>query len=683
MLISLEKKESQHFSYLNKMQIAKDLNREWLIANGLGSYASGTLSGTLSRRYHGLFVVTQTPPLGRVLFVSKIEEELVFSNKRFLLSSNKWSGSENFFPKGFLHIQSFYLDEDIPTWVYQCEDVLLEKKIFFEPEKNSIYITYKVLSETIPNDLKIICKVFINNRDFHGLNSEINVFSKIDDKSIQFLSKEGKLLFSSYSNFRNSLVDDTIYYNYLLEEERERGFSFIENHKCAAIYTESISNVNNNLNIIISTEHDVNKDCKNVLQKIKNKNRINLLKYSQNDYTPNWIRQISYAAHHFIVRRESLTDKNAKSILAGYHWFGDWGRDTFISLNGICCATGQYSTAKSILENYAIYLDAGMIPNRFPDYGETPDYNTADASLWYIEAVANYLMHTQDLDFLKRIYSTLEEIIESYYHGTRYNIKCDLKDGLIYAGEENLQLTWMDAKADGIVFTPRIGKPIEINALWYNALKNINQYAIILCKENNLYLDLIKRVENNFNKYWNNDAQYCFDVIDGPNGNDDSLRPNQIIALSLKYCPLDFKQKKCIIDICGKELVTYFGVRSLAKRSSQYKGQCFGNYLARDSAYHQGTAWSWLLGVYAIAYFKQTQNASVAVSFIEPLGKHINDYGVGFISEIFDGDSPYKARGCIAQAWSIAETLRAWKVLAPYLDPLKLENPFLNNSRSP
>ncbi|WP_186644321.1 amylo-alpha-1,6-glucosidase [Fluviispira vulneris] len=672
-----EKKELHNFSYLNKTQIDLDLNREWLITNGLGSYASGTLSGTLTRRYHGLFVVAQTPPLGRILFVSKIEEEIIFSNKKFLLSSNKWGGSENIFPNGYLHINSFYLDEDIPTWLYQCEDVLLEKKIFFEHEKNSIYITYKILSDNTPNDLKIICKVFVNNRDFHGLNREINVFSKIEDKSIRFLNKNGNLLFSAYTNFSNSSVDDTIYYNYLLEEERQRGFSFVENHKCAAIFSENISKFNDNLQIIISTEKDVDKNWKNVLQKLRNKNRENLFKFSQNNYTPHWIRQIHYAAHHFIVRRESKTDKNAKSILAGYHWFGDWGRDTFISLNGICCATGQYSTAKSILENYAKYIDAGMIPNRFPDYGENPDYNTADASLWYIEAVANYLKHTQDLDFLKSIFSTLEEIIESYFYGTRYNIKCDLKDGLIYAGEENLQLTWMDAKADGIVFTPRIGKPIEINALWYNALKNMNQYALLLCKENNFYSELIRQVENNFNKYWNEDFQYCFDVIDGPNGNDISLRPNQLIALSLKYCPLEYKQKKCIIDICGKELVTYFGVRSLAKSSNQYKGRCYGNYFARDSAYHQGTAWSWLLGVYAIAYFKQTQNASVAISFLEPLGKHINEYGIGFISEIFDGDAPFIARGCIAQAWSIAETLRAWKFLSSKLDPLKLENPLI------
>ncbi|KAB8033537.1 amylo-alpha-1,6-glucosidase [Fluviispira multicolorata] len=672
-------KTSINFISLNKEQINQDINREWLVTNGLGSYASGTLSSILTRRYHGLFVIAKKPPLGRVLYVSKIEEEIEYSGNKFLLSSNKWEGSEELFPKGYQHIESFYLDDDVPTWHYKCNELLLEKKYFFEFEKNTFYITYKILNDFIDKNVLITSKLFVNNRDFHALNKDINIISRYENGHIHFLDQKNELLFSAYSDFENILESDILYFNYQLDAEKERGFDFIENHKCATIFTTNLSQEKKEAHIILSTEDSFNNNPNYILTKIKEKNKKNLFKFSQNNFTPQWISQILYSAEHFIVKRENQNDSDSKSILAGYHWFGDWGRDTMISLPGLCCATGQYSIAKSILENYAKYLDQGMIPNRFSDYGETPEYNTVDATLWYIEAIANYFKYTNDIKFLKYIYPVLKEIIDSYFKGTRFNIKCDIKDGLIYAGEKGLQLTWMDAKANNVVFTERIGKPIEVNALWYNALKNMIEYSKILNIKNEFYFELSEKIELNFIKYWDDNLQYCYDVIDSPEGNDNSLRPNQIIALSLPFCPLNSFQKKSIIDICGKKLLTLYGLRSLAKDSANYKGKYIGDHFTRDASYHQGTSWSWLLGVYAIAYFNVTHNASVALGFVEPLAKHLNESGVGFISEIFDGDSPYQARGCIAQAWGVAETLRAWKIISPHVDSLKQDNYLIKN----
>jgi predicted glycogen debranching enzyme len=305
-----------------------------------------------------------------------------------------------------------------------------------------------------------------------------------------------------------------------------------------------------------------------------------------------------------------------------------------------------------------------MLPNRFPDDSETPDYNTVDATMWYFEAISSYFNSTQDLPFLKEIYSKLENIIEHHLNGTRFHIKCDPNDGLLFAGQEGCQLTWMDAKIGNYVVTPRIGKTIEVNALWYNAIKNMEKFATILNQDNKKYSQLSNLIEQGFERFWNENLGYCYDVIDGPNGNDESLRPNQIIAVSLNYSPLNQYQKRNIIDICGKNLVSFFGVKSLSKNSHDYKNKYFGTPFERDCAYHQGTIWSWLLGNYAIAYYNVTLNASVAIGFLEPLEKHINEAGIGFISEIFDAESPYHPRGCIAQAWGVAETLRAWKFLS-------------------
>lgn len=659
---------SSHFSVLDKETICKNLYREWLVGNGLGSYSSGTISGILSKRYHGIFVISQMPSLERTLFVSKIEETLEIEGVVYHLGTNKWFGRDDLFPKGYVHLEYFYLDENIPVWIYKCDNIYIEKKIFMPHEKNSVYITYKILSPHHKIPIKIQCNIFVNNRNFHSLANNINIIAKENHNSIDFYSLNHNYLFCIKSNFIQNKIENIIYYNYELQEEKDRGFDYMENH-CLGVSLISDFNIENTSEIIISsTNNEPYESSKIVQNHLKDKNQIIIKHWNKEKiYTPDWIQQLLYAVNTFIVKRAHIQNKKAHSIIAGYHWFGDWGRDTMISLPGLCCVTGQMEIAKSILENYARYIDNGMIPNRFSDDGKFLDYNTVDATLWFFEAIYHYYSETKDILFLEKIYPILDNVIDYHIKGTRYQIKCDQKDGLLYAGELGFQLTWMDAKIGDFVVTPRIGKPVEVNALWYNALKNMERFSEDLGMQSKKFNDLSQIVEQGFLNFWNEEEGYCYDVLNSPNGNDKSLRPNQIIALSLNHCPLSQFQKKSIIDICGRYLVSYFGVRSLAKFSAQYKGCYFGSPFERDYSYHQGTSWSWLLGNYAIAYYNVTKNASVAIGFLEPLEKHINEAGIGFISEIFDADAPFLPRGCIAQAWGVAETLRAWKFLSKKL----------------
>jgi predicted glycogen debranching enzyme len=382
---------------------------------------------------------------------------------------------------------------------------------------------------------------------------------------------------------------------------------------------------------------------------------------------PAWIEQLVLAADQFIVDRPLPDAPNGKTIIAGYHWFGDWGRDTMISLPGLTIATGRPEIARSILLTFAKYVDNGMLPNRFPDAGEVPEYNTVDATLWYFEAIRSYYDATADDDLLEELFPVLADIIDWHCRGTRYNIHLDASDGLLYAGESGVQLTWMDAKVDDWVVTPRIGKPIEVNALWYCALRLIAKFARQLGKPYTEYDAIADLTLAKFPRFWNSDTGYCYDVLDSPDGDDPALRPNQIFAVSLPgigakgYTPLlTPTQQREIVDTCGRQLLTSHGLRSLAPNHPQYQGHYGGNQLQRDGAYHQGTTWGWLLGSFVLAHLQVYGDRTQARQFLEPIGHHLQTHGLGTCSEIFDGDAPMTARGCIAQAWTVAEVLRAW-----------------------
>jgi len=350
------------------------------------------------------------------------------------------------------------------------------------------------------------------------------------------------------------------------------------------------------------------------------------------------------------------------SIIAGYHWFGDWGRDTMIALPGLTLATGRANAAKQILLAFSRYVDGGMLPNNFPDAGGKPEYNTVDAALWYFESIRQYFEATQDAVALQKLFPVLASMIDAHIAGTRYNIHVDPADGLLYAGAPGVQLTWMDAKIGDWVVTPRAGKPVEINALWINALETMAGFARLLAKPVEAYERLSAKAKKSFQKFWNAERNCCFDVIDSPGiGNDAALRPNQIFAVSLPVSPLTPEQQKAVVDVCARRLLTSHGLRSLAPGEPGYTGHYGGGPRERDAAYHQGTVWGWLLGPFALAHHRVYRDGEAALRFLEPLGRQIYASGLGTLSEIFDGDAPFTPRGCIAQAWTVGEVLRAWK----------------------
>ena len=375
------------------------------------------------------------------------------------------------------------------------------------------------------------------------------------------------------------------------------------------------------------------------------------------------IRQLILAADQFIVPRAVSGDPDGSTVMAGYPWFTDFGRDAMIGLPGLTLVTGRPDVARRILRTYARFVDQGMLPNRFPDVGETPEYNTVDATLWYFEALRAYHTATGDGDLLRELFPVLQEIIAWHQRGTRYQIHVDPVDGLLYAGEPGVQLTWMDAKIGNWVVTPRIGKPVEINALWYNALRTMAAFARHLGEPDADYDTAADRVYASFERFWNAERGFCYDVIDGPDGNDPALRPNQLFAVSLPHSLLSEEQQRAIVDVCEHRLFTTGGMRSLAYTEPAYVGHYGGGILNRDAAYHQGTAWGWLVGPFVAAHWRVYHDRDRARGFVEPLFRNLEEHGVGSISEIFDGDLPYAPRGCIAQAWSVAEVLRVWQLL--------------------
>jgi predicted glycogen debranching enzyme len=377
------------------------------------------------------------------------------------------------------------------------------------------------------------------------------------------------------------------------------------------------------------------------------------------------------AADQFIVNRQfsgveasaGISTVVGKTVIAGYPWFSDWGRDTMIALPGLCLTTRRYDVAQTILKPFAAFVDKGMLPNRFPDQGEQPEYNTVDATLWYFHAINAVAEATDDWSLVRELYPALKNIIAWHAKGTRYQIHVD-HDGLLYAGEPGVQLTWMDAKVDDWVVTPRIGKPVEINALWIHALRLMAKFAqkVGHTDEAAVYLEHVDKATRSFQRrFWYAEGGYLYDVIDTPSGgNDASLRPNQLFAVSLEPNLLAPEAARSVVDLCAKQLLTSYGMRSLAPTHEDYRGSFTGDRYARDGAYHQGTVWSWLIGPFVEAHYNVYHDRAAALSYLRPFEQHLHDLCVGSISEVFYGDAPHLPRGCAAQAWSVAEVLRVW-----------------------
>jgi predicted glycogen debranching enzyme len=639
--------------------------REWLVTNGIGGFASGTVSGNLTRRYHGLLVAALNPPVGRMQLVARLDETVRYDGADYKIATNRWeSGAVE--PKGYLNIESFRLDGATPVWRFAIADALLEKRIWMQHGENTTYVQYSLLRCSRPIDLEI--KAFTNYRDFHSSTHAGDWRMKIDavKNGIQITAFEGATSFYLLSAEATVEPRHEWYRDCFLPLEKYRGLDDREDHLLAAVFRAKLQQ-NESVTLVFSTTPTALRD--GALSRAENADRQSSLiaQWSSHDMqaasaAPAWIRPLVLAADQFVVKRSLPEEPDGRSIIAGYHWFGDWGRDTMIALPGLTLTTGRADIARKTLLAFARCVDGGMLPNNFPDAGGRPEYNTVDAALWFFEAVRQYFAATQDTTTLATLFPVMAEIINASLKGTRYQIHVDEFDGLLYAGESGVQLTWMDAKVGDWVVTPRIGKPVEINALWFNALEIMASLAAAAKKSRQPFAKLAARVKQSFARFWNAPAGYCYDVIDAPGiGNDASLRPNQIFGVSLPHSPLTPAQQKAVVDICARRLVTSHGLRSLAQGEPAYQGHYGGSTRERDGSYHQGTVWGWLLGPFVLAHLRVYGDSVTAMSFLDPLGKQINSHGLGTLGEIYDGDPPFTPRGCIAQAWTVGEVLRAWR----------------------
>jgi predicted glycogen debranching enzyme len=639
--------------------------REWLVTNGIGGYAAGTVAGLLTRRYHGLLVAALKPPLGRTLLLTKLDEIVTCRGTTYSLGTNRWADG-TIAPPGYRYLQQFYLDGTLPVWHYVCADALLEKRIWMQQGANTTFVQYKLLRGAVPVQLSL--KALVNYRDYHSDTQNLDWQMSVNPihAGVEILAHPHALPFYVGCNGSKVSLAHDWYERFDLAMERYRGLTDRENHLHVATFSATLE-PGQCLTCVASTDilqalppalalqhhHDHEQELIRLWQ----------VQHPQLEAPPAWIQQLVLAADQFIVNRAVPNNPEGKTILAGYPWFSDWGRDTMISLPGLTLTTGRPEIARSILSTYAQYVDQGMLPNRFPDAGEIPEYNTADATLWYFEAIRQYYRQTQDQTLLTELFPVLAEIIDWHCRGTRYNIHRDPQDGLLYAGTPDTQLTWMDAKVGDWVVTPRIGKAVEINALWYNALWTMVNIAQSLGKPSHDYEAMATVVQENFARFWNPQLGYCYDVLDTPTGDDASLRPNQLLAISLYQSPLNPSQQKAVVDSCQKMLLTPYGLRSLATTEPGYQGHYGGNQWQRDGAYHQGTVWAWLIGPFALAHLRVYRQTEQVRQFLKPIADHLLTHGMGSVSEIFDGDPPFTPRGCTAQAWSVAEVLRVWGVL--------------------
>ena len=645
--------------------------REWLVTNGLGGFACGTVAGNLTRRYHGLLIASLQPPLGRTLLIAKVDEIAEYDGGKFALATNRWSGG-GVDPQGFRLIERFRLEGTTPVWTYALADALLQKSVWMQDGANTTYVNYKLTRASRPMQLSL--KALVNYRDYHATArattsaGERPMRVEPVERGLRVTAGDGARPYYLRSSRAHVDAAHEWYRNYDLAAERERGLDDGEDHLHAGTFWTMLAE-GESVSIVLSTEAAPNLDAGAAY-------RVHLAREQKllgdcaaanpalAAEAPDWVRQLALAANQFIIRRPAKGVAEGMSVIAGYPWFGEWTRDTMIALPGLALSTGQYSVARNILRAFAHFADQGMLPNYFPDTGRAPEYNSVDATLWYFQAIRSYVASTQDLELLRELYPLLTEIIDWHVRGTRHNIKVDAQDGLLAAGAPGVQLTWMDAKVGERVITPRAGKPVEVNALWYGALLAMKQFSRDLGLSPAAYEFMAKRARAGFQRFWNPAASYCYDVLDGPDGNEAALRPNQIFVVSLPESPLSTEQQSAILDVCARRLLTSFGLRSLAQDQPGYVGCYAGGPAERDAAYHQGTAWGWLLGPFALAHLRIHRDPLCAASLLEPMGQLIHSAGLGTAGEIFDGDAPFNPRGCFAQAWTVAEILRAWTAIA-------------------
>ena len=650
---------------------------EWIVTNGLGGYASSTILNINKRKFHGLLFVAFNPPIDRHLLLSKIDEEIQIGNDRFPLNSNEFR--DVMYPEGFRNLKGFAL-HPFPTFHYQVSGVHVRKEIFMPYLKNMVVINYEVFN-ALDESAALNLYPLVNMRHFYEttnkddlqfsqkqISNGVMLESHPEESCLALISPDG-----NYIPDRNVWIE-RIYFRIddsrgesCLDDNYQPGFFKIDlaPRKVSKFHVVAIGGKRRE-EVAIYSEASKSQFIKKLYVEEINR-REGLLKRFYEEKMKirreDWLNWLILSADSFIVKRKST---GKKSIIAGYHWFEDWGRDSLIAIPGLTLVTGRFRDAEEILLNFKQYCKRGLIPNRFPDKnGDEPVYDSVDATLWFFNAVLQYLKYTGNFDFVhKELWDTLQEIIERHIYGTMFNIHMD-DDGLLLHGS---RLTWMDASVNGKPVTPREGKAVEIQALWYNALRVMETLSLKFGDENQSqkYRLIAEKTKKSFNeKFWYSKGDYLFDVVTEEKS-DSSLRPNQIIATYLDFCILDSQRRERMINVVWRELWGTYGLKSLSSDNLNYIGRCIGNFASRDTAYHNGTVWTWLLGPFVTAFLKAKQHKTywrrfAFENFLQPLFYEENRRaGLGTLSEIFDGDPPHFPRGCISQAWSVAEPLRAY-----------------------
>lgn len=651
---------------------------EWLVTNGLGGYASATATGLLTRRYHGLLVAALAPPARRTLLVAKVDETVILGSQCFELSVNRWADGA-IAPQGQQFLESLRLERSIPVWTYCLGDAVLEKRVSMQHGANTTYVQYRLLRA--PQSIQLAVKVLVNYRDFNCITRAGDWRMAVEPVAhgLEVIAFNGAIPFflrsaEAAAEIPGEANSGALWYrNFDLTDESARGYDHVEDHLHAATFRVTLE-PGASASLVFSVEPDASLDGERsfAAEQARERDLIARCKFPAASHDS--LRQIALAADQFLVQAARVRVSEGARIIAGYPWFGVWSRDTLISLPGLTLSAGRPEIARGILRTFAGLLDQGMLPNFFPDDTSKPEFNSADAPLWFIEALRQYAETTLDFDLVHDLLPAVCSIIANYSAGSRFGIHVDANDGLLFAGEAATpqspatNLTWMDARINGVPVTPRVGKPIEINALWLNALNTLADFSRhfgtgAARDSEKKFRDAAERVRTNFTRYWNPDKNCCFDVIDGPSGNDAAIRPNQIFAVSLPFSGLGPERRRSVVDTCARELLTPVGIRTLSPEDPNYHERYEGTQEERDRAYHQGTVWPWLLGPFVTAHMKVYKDRAAAERMLDSAVSQISRGGLGSIGEICDGDPPFTPRGCIAQAWSVAELLRAWRAI--------------------
>ncbi len=657
--------------------LGEAMRREWLLTNGIGGYALGTVSGALTRRYHGLLVAATRPPAVRTLVLSKLEERLVVRGTTINLSTNLWSDG-TCAPQGFRHCARFRLERGLPTWRWELDECTLEKRIAMVLGENVVVVEYRLLPGSAPCELHL--EALITNRSHHTLLPAPSFDAGIERMNGSLAG--GGAIRARLPQTSPSIggVGDELWLhcpgaeatpvgawwrNVELPVERDRGYDHTDSMLHAATFTARLV-PSQRLTFGASLGLPLPRDPQ-LLFVAEQARRQAFLDGSGMAKADPVVRQLVLASDQFVVRRPLANGQDGWSVIAGFPWFADWSRDTMIALPGLFLATRRLPAARGVLETYARRLSGGMLPNRFPDRDESGhedlEYNAVDAPLLFIRAVGLVDAAHPDEQWLRAMWPAVRSIIEAYQRGTRFGIRVDDRDGLVTAGETGQQLTWMDAKVNGHVVTPRMGKPVEVNALWYEALVRARDVAERLHENAAPYAILAEQVRGSFERFWNPATGCCFDVIDGPvtaeapNGDDPSVRCNQILAAGLEHIALDPQRAKAVTDAVAATLLVPLGLRTLAPIDPRHRSRYEGDVVRRDESYHQGTAWPWLLPFFVRAWRRAGNDPSVIAALRAAIAEHLTDAGLGSVSEIVDSAAPHEPRGCPMQAWSVAAAL--------------------------